>query len=101
MYNHLKKREIHTRPGLGFILIGVALVFLSSGCRDLQKRRIELKQSSGANPDLEDRFGLTNDAQDPTERDKELGYGKWRQKPEADGTDSPNSPNRRKPIGSP
>ena len=72
---------------------------MMSGCRDLQKRRVEVKQSSGADPELQDRFGLTADAQDPSERDKELGYGRWKTKPETEGTASPNSPSRRQNIG--
>lgn len=83
------------------MMAGVALLSPAAGCRDLQKRRVELNTASGANPELEDRFGLTADAQDPSERDKELGYGRWKQKPETDGTASPTDPSRRKPIGSP
>ena len=67
------------------------------GCRDLQKRRVELKQASGADGSIDDRFGLTPDAQDPSERDKELGYGRWKAKPETTGTSSPTDPDRRKP----
>lgn len=74
-------------------------IVLMSGCRDLQKRRVEVNQSSGADPELQERFGLTADAQDPSERDKELGYGRWRTKPETEGTASPNSPSRRQNIG--
>ena len=76
-------------------LVAVPLTTAMTGCRDLQKRRVELKQSSGADPELEDRFGLTSDAQDPSQRDKELGYGRWKQKPEPEGTASPTDPDRR------
>ena len=81
-------------------LVG-SMLFVSNGCRDLQKRRVEINQASGADADLQERFGLTSDAQDPSERDKELGYGRWKLKPETEGTDSPNSPDRRGAIGSP
>ena len=84
----------------GLVVLSATLVTMG-GCRDLQKRRVELKQASGADQDLQDRFGLTADAQDPSERDKELGYGRWKQKPEPEGTSSPTDPARRKPIGSP
>lgn len=80
-------------------LLGMCAMLCMPGCRDLQKRRVEVKQSSGADADLQDRFGLTADAQDPSERDKELGYGRWQTKPETEGTASPTSPSRRKPIG--
>lgn len=79
----------------------MSMLGIQAGCRDLQKRRVEINQASGADASLEDRFGLTDDAQDPSERDKELGYGRWKLKPETDGTDSPNSPNRRKTFGNP
>ena len=84
-----------------FALLAVSILPVSSGCRDLQKRRVEVKQASGPDADLQERFGLTGDAQDPSERDKELGYGRWKLKPETEGTDSPNSPDRRGAIGSP
>lgn len=86
-----------TRTAMLFVC-GVALLVTMTGCQDLQKRRVELKQSSGADPDLEERFGLTDDAQDPSERDRELGYGRWREKPETAGTSSPTDPARRKPF---
>jgi len=91
----------HIRRSLGTLAIGILLLSVLSGCRDLQKRRVELKQASGADSTLDPRFGLTSDAQDPSQRDKELGYGKWKLKPEPDGTDAPTSPNRRKSFGSP
>ncbi len=94
------------RRGASFLCLAGILIttgFLSSatGCRDLQRRRVEINKASGADADLEDRFGLTADAQDPSERDKELGYGRWKQKPETEGTNSPTDPSRRQPIGSP
>jgi hypothetical protein len=39
---------------------------------------------------------LTEDAKDPTLRDNEAGYNRWRPKPEPEGTASPMSPSRRK-----
>jgi len=76
---------------LSLTLIAVSLA--AGGC-GLQ-RRAKTPTASGADPTLSDRFGLTGDAQDPSERDKELGYGRWKAKPEATGTDSPTSPDRR------
>lgn len=92
--NHHAQRSMLTS---GCVLALAGLLAFQTGCRDLQKRRVDIVQPSGADADLENRFGLTADAQDPSERDKELGYGRWKLKPEADGTESPNSPNRRKP----
>lgn len=83
------------------VLIAAGFLSSATGCRDLQRRRVEINKASGADSDLEDRFGLTADAQDPSERDKELGYGRWKQKPETEGTSSPTDPSRRQPIGSP
>ncbi len=42
------------------------------------------------------RLNLTEDAKDPTVRDLESGYDRWRPKPEPEGTASPMSPARRK-----
>ncbi len=42
------------------------------------------------------RLQLTEDAKDPSLRDREAGYNRWRPKPEPDGTASPMSPSRRK-----
>jgi len=61
----------------------------------LQQRRVDIPVASGADEAIDDRFGLTADAQDPSERDAEMGYGRWKAKPEAEGTSSPTSPNRR------
>ncbi|MBO6513564.1 MAG: hypothetical protein JJ974_06345 [Phycisphaerales bacterium] len=83
------------------LLVCAGYLSTATGCRDLQRRRVEVNKASGADADLEDRFGLTADAQDPSERDKEMGYGRWKQKPETEGTASPTDPSRRKPIGSP
>ena len=51
-------------------------------------------------PEQADRFGLTPDAQDPTRRNLEAGFYRWKEAPEAEGTYAPNSPNRRK-VGGP
>jgi len=101
MSNDQIKRGLCIAQALALSVIGVVFLGSAAGCRDLQKRRVELKQSSGADQDLVDRFGLTNDAQDPSERDKELGYGRWKEKPETDGTADPTSPARRGSIGDP
>ena len=76
------------------ILICGASLMAAAGC-EMQQRRVDVDQPSGADEDLNSRFGLTADAQDPTERDKELGYGKWKAKPESEGTRAPTSPTRR------
>ena len=81
--------QIAVRSGL---VLGLCLMI--AGC-ELQQRRVELDTASGVDDSLDDRFGLTDDAQDPSERDSELGYGRWKAKPEPVGTDSPTSPDRR------
>jgi len=80
---------------LSAVIIG-AMLAAAGGCGDMLQRRVELPETSGADPELEDRFGLTDDAQDPTQRDKELGYGRWRAAPETEGTKDQFSPSRRK-----
>lgn len=47
-------------------------------------------------PETAARLQLTEDAKDPTLRDNEAGYNRWRPKPEPEGTASPMSPTRRK-----
>jgi hypothetical protein len=47
------------------------------------------------------RLGITPDAVDPTERDKDKGYLLWKEKPETTGTEDPTSPGRRKVGGMP
>ncbi len=74
--------------------VSAFLVCMGIGC-ELQQRRVDVDQASGADSRIDDRFGLTADAQDPTERDKELGYGKWKAKPETQGTADPTDPSRR------
>lgn len=96
--NEHSKRHIKRIGLLSGLLLAGALVFGSmGGCRDLQKRRVELKTAGGADSGIDGRFGLTADAQDPSERDKELGYGRWKAKPDPEGTASPTDPARRKP----
>jgi len=75
---------------VGLLLVMVPL----SGC-ELQQRRMDVPEASGADESIDQRFGLTADAQDPTERDKEMGYGKWKAKPDPVGTRAPTSPTRR------
>ena len=97
--NEQTTRHINRFGHLSGLLLAGVLVFGSmGGCRDLQKRRVEIKTASGADSGLDERFGLTGDAQDPSERDKELGYGRWKAKPDPTGTESPTDPDRRKPF---
>jgi len=97
------KRTVGMR---GACLLGLGAMVMPwlismSGCvtaqemGQLQERRVELPEASGADESLDPRFGLTADAQDPSERDKELGYGRWKAKPEPTGTAKPTDPSRR------
>lgn len=85
----------HIRRVILRSIVPAALVIPLVGCSQALQRRVEVTQPSGADPALDDRFGLTADAQDPTERDNELGYGRWKAKPEPVGTGNPKSPTRR------
>ncbi|MDF1809940.1 MAG: hypothetical protein P1U42_09620 [Phycisphaerales bacterium] len=79
------------------ILRNVSYLFVIAvftGC-ELQQRRVEVREASGADESLDSRFELTGDAQDPTEKDAQLGYGRWKAKPETTGTDAPTDPDRR------
>ena len=91
--------KIKTQRTVRGIVYVFALASLSAcgmqDVRDLQQRRVDLPVASGADESLDDRFGLTADAQDPGERDEELGYGRWKSKPETEGTAAPTSPSRR------
>ena len=78
-----------------FSLLSLAGCVTAQEMGQLQERRVELPEASGADDSLDSRFGLTADAQDPSERDKELGYGKWKAKPEPTGTAKPTDPSRR------
>ena len=77
------------------ILAPIILTLALAGCESALQRRVDVTQPSGADRSLDDRFGLSADAQDPTERDNELGYGRWKAKPEPTGTDDPKSAARR------
>ena len=90
-------RRNHRLLVTGIGLIGSVALF---GCGaqqmgELQQRRVEVPKASGADESIDDRFGLTDDAQDPTQRDTEMGYGKWKAKPEPKGTAAATSPSRR------
>lgn len=76
------------------VLCGAIGLHSMLGC-ELQQRRVDVPVASGADESINPEFGLTADAQDPTERDKEMGYGKWKAKPEPTGTYDPTSPDRR------
>lgn len=56
--------------------------------------------ANNMDPEAAARLGLTEDAKDPTRRDTEAGYNRWKPKPEPVGTLHPLSPERRK-IGGP
>lgn len=62
-----------------------------------QKRE---QKSAELDPGQAARFGLTPDAADPTQRNLDAGYYRWKEAPEAEGTYAPNSPERRM-IGGP
>lgn len=76
-------------------LAPLTLTVLLTGCGAALQRRADVPQPSGADDSIDERFGLTADAQDPTQRDNELGYGKWKAKPEPTGTVDPRSSSRR------
>ena len=92
------KHHRQSSTPIGVVIVCGALmgvVALGIGGCELQQRRVDVPTASGADESLKDRFGLTDDAQDPTEHDKEMGYGVWKAKPEPTGTQSPKSPARR------
>lgn len=78
------------------VRIGLLLTLsvMMGGCA-MQQRRVDVIEPTGADDAIDNRFGLTADAQDPSERDKELGYGRWKAKPEPKGTSNPTDPDRR------
>ena len=88
-------RSIASRTLLLAALVAIPAL---AGCEnaDIRQRRVDVPQGSGADPDLQARFGLTNDAQDPTQKQKELGAGWWKSPDETEGTKSPTSPSRRR-----
>ena len=71
--------------GLG---VGLATLPACRQKRDPAPERMDPAQAA--------RLGLTPDARDPTERDNEAGYGRWRTKPEPTGTADPLAPSRRR-----
>lgn len=93
--------QSHTKRAILRSIAPVALTLTLVGCSQALQRRVEVTQPSGADPALDDRFGLSADAQDPTERDNELGYGRWKAKPEPVGTGNPKSPTRRGEMWTP
>jgi len=90
MNQSAKTPPLNTARSLLFLVVLASL----SAC-ELQQRRVEVAEPSGADQSLDERFGLSDDAQDPTKRDQELGYGRWKAKPETAGTTAPTSPSRR------
>lgn len=73
----------------------IACVAIQAGCG--QKRE---PTRPSIDPGTADRLGLTEDARDPTQRDLDAGYYKWKAKPEPEGTLDPTSPGRRRVGGS-
>ncbi len=72
-------------------LTGGALVLIApSGCASSGKAQNRASEQRARE------LGLSSDALDPTLRDKRDGYGRWKQKPDPEGTDSPMSPDRRR-----
>jgi len=90
---YTQSMKITKKSASGGLAYLVVLTMLT-GC-ELQQRRVDVPNASGADESLEERFGLTDDAQDPSERDAEMGYGRWKAKPEPEGTAPPTSPSRR------
>lgn len=82
----------HPRTGLCLTVTTAALLTALVGCG--APHRADTDQPAA---EINPAFELTHDAQDPSERDKELGYGRWKAKPEPEGTRSPTSPTRRRP----
>lgn len=78
------------RPvGAVVLIAGVSLLAAACG----QKRQ---GTPPPIEPDLAASLGLSEDALDPTERDRMDGYNRWKSKPEPEGTASPLSPTRRR-----
>lgn len=80
--------------------LGLLMSVVMVGCEtqqlgELRQRRVEVPVASGADESVDERFGLSDDAQDPSERDAQMGYGRWKAKPEVEGTAAPTSPKRR------
>jgi len=89
---HTVRRSVRTGVLGASLLAGLVLVTACGQKRANRPPPIDPEQAA--------RLGLTEDAQDPTQRDKDQGYYLWKTKPEPAGTDAPTSPDRRK-IGGP
>lgn len=85
----------HKKQAVLRAIIPLTLTLLLTGCGAALQRRVDVPQPSGADESIDERFGLTADAQDPTQRDNELGYSRWKAKPEPTGTNDPRSSARR------
>ena len=72
-----------------------AVLLMTAGCSEMLERRVDVAQPSGEDGSIDDRFDLNADAQDPSKRDRELGYGRWKGKPETKGTAEKTSRTRR------
>ena len=73
------------------VLLGALALFIGlSGCATTSG-----KAENRASERRAQELGLSADALDPTVRDKREGYGRWKQKPDPVGSDSPLSPDRR------
>ena len=81
------------RQRLSIGVLGSAVVLTGCGpAREARTQRVD--------PGTAARLGLTEDAQDPTQRDLGEGYYRWKEKPEPEGTLDPTSP-RRRSVGGP
>ncbi len=85
-------RERSQKPvGVVLALMGGALVLsVPSGCASSGKAQNQASEQRARE------LGLSSDALDPSVRDRRDGYGRWKQKSDPVGSDSPMSPDRRK-----
>lgn len=90
---------MNLRSRYGF-LRGIWLVLATTGLASVSCAQKRATDPDPIDPSTAARLGLTDDARDPTLRDKEAGYYKWKEKPEPTGTEDPTSPDRRR-IGGP
>ena len=88
----MTRRESRPRGPRSTAVFGALLAIGLVSCG----QRREAPPVTEIDPDTRARLGLTADARDPTDRDKDAGYGMWRAKPETTGTQDPLSPERRK-----
>ncbi len=79
-----------TLTRIGYAALAAAAL-LATGCAR-QTRPVP----EGVDDSTAARLRLTEDAKDPTVRDDEAGYNRWRPKPEPEGTAAPLSPARRR-----